>query len=366
MLIGRERIPHDGILYAFYDLAAAPNSYDVLVFLVLAEIGRREVECEAFHLYVVPGPKCGLRSDANVSELPRQQYTLRNVILSAAALMPTCCGVTLCSSRESVERLLFVEGVCGNGKRLIFPPGYSVHFPLPYYHFWRLAERWQKGAEIHGLQPTEHGLELIDGFLRTRSNGRKVITLTLRESTVHPERNSSLREWESFVATLDAEKYAVVVLRDLERMHEPLPAGFARCLPYGEAVVAVELRAALYHRAYLNLCVNNGPSEILRLDRQTRYLYFKPITRGVDCTSAEHHRRYKWLNPGDQLHFATPFQRIVWKDDRAEVVAREFASMVELIESGEYATPAAVERYLREKRERWMERYSVGWANQTG
>jgi len=36
----------------------------------------------------------------------------------------------------------------------------------------------------------------------------------------------------------------------------------------------------------------------------------------------------------------------VWEDDRAEVLTREFASMVSLIESGEYSTEAAVARYL--------------------
>jgi hypothetical protein len=56
----------------------------------------------------------------------------------------------------------------------------------------------------------------------------------------------------------------------------------------------------------------------------------------------------------------------VWEDDRAEVVTREFASMVSLIESGEYSTEAAVARYLRDKRERWIERYPAGWTETAG
>jgi len=366
MLIQKDTAAADGILYAFYDLAAAPNTFDVFVFLILAEIERRETECEAFHLYVVRGPNCGLRADADVTNLARQQYMLGNVVLGSRALMPTCSGVTLCSTREYVERLLHVEAMYGNGSRLVFPPGYSVHFPLRHYFLCQLAERWERGAEIPGLQPTDYGLTLVDRFLRSCCGDRKVVTVTLREASVQPERNSNLGEWGRFVATLDPNAYAVLILRDLEKINEPLPPALARCLPYPEAVVSIELRAALYHRAYLNLCVSNGPAEILKLDPQTRYLIFKTMTEGVSCTSVEHHRKYQWLNPGDQIHFATPFQRLVWEDDRAEVLAREFTSMVNLIEGGRYATRAAIDGYLRERRERWIELYPGGWRETAG
>ena len=59
-------------------------------------------------------------------------------------------------------------------------------------------------------------------------------------------------------------------------------------------------------------------------------------------------------------------QDCVCEDDRTEVLSREFASMVSLIESGEYSTQAALTRYLRERRERWFERYPAGWAEAAG
>ena len=86
------------ILAAFYDLAVSPNTFDIFVFLVLAEIERRASRCDAMHLYIVPGPQQGFRHDTDVKNLSRQQYIQRNVLLSSHALMPSCAGVTLCST----------------------------------------------------------------------------------------------------------------------------------------------------------------------------------------------------------------------------------------------------------------------------
>lgn len=344
-------MPDDSkILYAVYDLAATPNTFDVVVFLVLAEIERRATASETFHLYVVPGPNEGFRVDADVSNLERQRYVRRNVVLGSHTLMPTCSGVSLCSTREAIERLLYVENVAGGGDRLVFPPAYSVHFPVRCYHFYRLAEHWLAGVDIPGLEPPEHALTLVDAWRAVHCRGRKVVTVTLRESSMQPERNSTLREWGRFVSTLDPQEYAVVVLRDLETVHQPLPEAFDGCLTYPEAVVSIELRAALYRRAYLNLCVNNGPGQILLLDPMARYLYFKVVTDAASCTTVEHHRRYHWLTPGDQIHFATPFQRLVWEDDDADVLRREFVAMRDLIESGQYASDDAVEQWRRQRR----------------
>jgi len=251
------------ILSAFYDLGASPNTFDILVFLVLAEIERREARCDAMHLYIVPGPNQGFRGDTDVSNLTRQQYIQRNVLLSSHALMPSCAGVTLCSSREAVEEQLRAATIGEDPRLLVFPTGYSVHLPQAHYHFFRIVERWQRGIAVPPLQPSRHALEMVNASLRQWCGDRKVLTVTLRETAVQAERNSNLEAWGRFVASLDKDEYAVLVLRDLEKIHEALPPAFANCLPYPEAVISVELRAALYQLAYLNLCINNGPAAML-------------------------------------------------------------------------------------------------------
>jgi hypothetical protein len=350
------------ILSAFYDLGASPNTFDILVFLVLAEIERRESRCDAMHLYVVPGPNRGFRHDTDVGNLTRQQYIQRNVLLSSHALMPSCAGVTLCSTREAVEEQLRAATVGEDQRLLVFPTGYSVHLPQPHYHFFRIVERWQRGTAVPPLQPSQHALGMVDASLRQWCGDRKVLTITLRETAVQAERNSNLDAWGRFVATLNKDEYAVLVLRDLEKIHEALPPEFANCLPYPEAVISVELRAALYQLAYLNLCINNGPAAMLLLNPLTRYLSFKMVTEAVQCTTPGHHRKWNWLDPGDQLQYATPFQRLVWKEDTADVLAAEFADMVHIIESGAFASVLDVTRYLQQSRERWNDRYPTGWA----
>ena len=107
---------------------------------------------------------------------------------------------------------------------------------------------------------------------------------------------------------------------------------------FREASWSVQLRLALYERAFLNLGVNNGPFLMAALGSLSRLLVFKMVTPSVPQTTEEFMRRLGF-EVGGQLPFAGPFQRLVWEDDRLDVIEREFTAMVARIEAAE-GTPA--------------------------
>jgi hypothetical protein len=77
--------------------------------------------------------------------------------------------------------------------------------------------------------------------------------------------------------------------------------------------------------------VNNGPMFLAAMNDRTRLLIFKMITPSVPQTTEEFARQ-EGFQIGGQLPFATPFQRLIWKDDVPEVIEREVEAMIALIE----------------------------------
>ena len=58
---------------------------------------------------------------------------------------------------------------------------------------------------------------------RRGSNGRKIVTLTLREASYFPARNSDLKEWGNFARSLEAGGYFLIVLEMLKKITEETP-----------------------------------------------------------------------------------------------------------------------------------------------
>jgi hypothetical protein len=85
---------------------------------------------------------------------------------------------------------------------------------------------------------------------------RMPVTITLRESTTTPHRNSNVEEWIKFAKWLEERGERVLFVRDTEKADEPIE-GF-HTMP--SASRNLFHRAALYECAKANLFVSNGPS----------------------------------------------------------------------------------------------------------
>jgi len=137
-----------------------------------------------------------------------------------------------------------------------------------------------------------------------------------------------------FAKRLDPTRYLPVFVLGTERTLDPRPAPMEGFEVFSEASWNVGLRMALYESSYLNLGVNNGPLFMCVMDSRTRLLVFKIITASVPQTTEEFMSQLGF-KIGGQLPFATPFQRLVWEEDTLQVIEREFAAMVALIDASE-------------------------------
>lgn len=316
-------------LFAFYDLQVAPISYDVSIFATVADLNRRRMGLSRIHFVIVPGIKDGLREERkayeSVVDPAARLWRLHNVIVPILTLVPSFAGLSMLPSRDEVHS---VRAAAGNR---VYPAYYEPSLPVAHWHSELLTETSDGGEEIGVLRSSPQGLRYVKRWLASRLAGQRLVTITVRDYSFMPARNSNLEAWAAFASRLDAAQYLPVFVLDTERTLDPLPAPLTSFEIFREASWNVGLRMALYESSYVNLGVNNGPTFMCALNARTRCLMFKITTPEVPQTTEEFIAKLGY-KIGGQLPFATPYQRWVWENDTLDVIEREFVTLVRRIE----------------------------------
>lgn len=314
-------------LYAFYDLAISPATFDIVVFLIAAETVRQHRGLRYLHVVFVPGPNQGFRHDAARNShfsLSNKQWRLHNILIPSCWLIPGCHYVTVCTSRQEAQRFKAKA-------RYVYPADYTVQYPNKGYelnHINALARQGLPPASLAAsTQAKEYARQWLDRFV----GKRRSIVITLRECSYQSERNSNVTAWAAFARSLDPTMYCPIIVRDIEQAFTPLPPELAGLLIFPEVVWNLELRLALYELSYATLSVSAGTAILSMLDRNVRYLLFKMITPSSLVATAEHVQDMGF-EAGKGTLFATPHQRLVWQDDTVDIIQREFAHLVADIE----------------------------------
>ena len=322
------------VLYAFYDLAVSPATFDIVTFLVLADLERKESGCELLHVVIVPGPDAGFRAGDSESyrktgtrsyDTDYMTWRLRNILIPCCWLIPSCRHITVCGSRAEAQALQ------ASLVKTVFPRGYTVSSPKEKYQWRHIAGALSRTSVLPTIQATPEALRFMSSWIQSKAGERKVITITLRECSYEKGRNSSLKDWGAFARRLDPALYCPVVVRDAESSFDSLPLELNGLLVLPEVVWNIELRTALYELSYLNMLVDNGPALLCKLNRCTRFLIFKLCTSSGSPTVEEYYRDLG-IEPGIQLHPAIPFQRFVWENDRLDVIQEAFRDMCDGID----------------------------------
>ena len=314
------------ILYCFYDLAKSPTTFDIVPFLLLADWERREKKLNALQIIIVPGSNEGFRSFENSSyNIENQRWRLRNILFSCCSLFEKT-SVMICSHRNQAVSIF------KNCARNIFPSDYSVAFPVERYMTIHLVNTFTSYDEFYGCRANPQALDYISKWISIKTNGKKPISISLRESQYEINRNSNIEAWSAFAARLNLQKYFPIIIRDVEAALSPIPESLKNICIFAEIPWNIELRAALYELCYINMFVNNGPAALAFANKKARMLDFKMITEGCGATTASFFKKMG-LIPGTQPAFFSPFKKFVWEDDNLDIIEREFKLMCDKIEN---------------------------------
>jgi len=320
-----EKTINKDTLYLFYDLEVSPVTFDFAWALALAEQYRIKVKLKKLHVVFVPGNNKGLREETadyeECIDLFARRWRRNEILYPLCDLLTTCEGVTICSTREEAYY------ICEKTRPHIFPKRYSTTFPIAHStsHLFSNCSK-----DTMALRSTVQARRYIKQWLETRLANRKLITITLRCSSYMPDRNSNILAWAAFVNKLDLSEYFPVFLPDTDSAFNALPQELAGFVLFNEPAWNLNLRAAMYELSYLNLGVNNGAMVLCWLNAKCRYITFKMMVPGVPQTTRAA-MTAQGFEIGESLPFATLLQKWVWEDDEADIIAREFNRMCQLI-----------------------------------
>jgi tetratricopeptide (TPR) repeat protein len=334
-------------LLAIYDLAVSPTSYDFTTFLALADLERRRADATAMHVIFVPAAGEGFWSNEAL-DVDQKRWRIRNMLVPLCWLWPSCHGVTVLTERDDAKRWL------GRIRGPIFPVGYRLDRPVVEAFLWAAATaEYVCGENLPPWTAPAQAQAFVQQWLGARALGKRVVAITLREARYHSEINSNIAAWAAFARSLDPRRYLPVIIRDTEASFDQTPKDLEGLTIFPEAALNVELRAALYEQSFIGLSVGTGPMQLQWLNPSCRFIVFRLVVP-ENVRSQPTPLRAMGLEVGGQLTTPGRFHRLVWEDDRLDVIRREFERMVAEIDGAVPASmptpdpPLRVARRLRE------------------
>jgi hypothetical protein len=130
------------------------------------------------------------------------------------------------------------------------------------------------------------------------------VTVTVRESFRNKSRDGNRPEWDRFIGWMENNGQKVVVIEDAEKNF-----------------ISVKDRWDLY-QCKMNFFTGGGPSTLCMFSDAPYVTFFKGLTAHDYYLNCIHH----WLWTGAQFPWATKQQRIVWKEDKFDLMVKAFAA----------------------------------------
>ena len=325
------------ILYAFYDRAVSPDGFDIANFLYLADIERERLGCKYLHPVFIPQPQDFFLQTGesiaydNIKLAPAKEekdirWCERNIQIPCCWLLPSCNQVTVCTSRAEAAQIK--QYIAIN----TFPQGYEVSSPIAAYAWRLVVEAVKTTSHLPSFRAAPQALDYVSTWIDANAKDKKIVTITLRESSSQADRNSNIDEWLQFASKLENSIYCPVILRDTNVALSELHEEYSDFLIFKEAPWNLELRMAIYELAYLNMFNNNGPAVLSLFNKKTRFIMFNTLRKNEYFECSEKFIIEEGLPVGSQFPGATKYQVTVWNESNATTMFSEFELLCSLIE----------------------------------
>lgn len=284
------RDPKLGLDYVCYNVAGMPISYDFMCWLINREMQRRQANA--------PAPlKVGFWFGWDGKSGLETEYR-KNMFSHVVHPLLRCIG--------AVEDPVAVGGIYDH--KDLFAPMLD------------LVRACRGIAKFPRLKPSEK----VEHAMRKTLDGKRPVTITLRESDHWRFRNSNKPAWIAFANDLKKKGKQVIFLRDTARAEEEIEGHDI----FPQASYDLEIRLALYEQAEANLFISNGPCGLAWAGSRP-YLIFQPMDE--DCAHAASTSRwwaeYADMKPGDQYPWALRGQRLVWELDTYQNISRAWEEL---------------------------------------
>lgn len=251
-----------------YDTLSSPVTFDFLHYLYIADWQRRQAGKGCLDVLIVYRSNLSDTEDGSwVAAIGRDGLSWRITHL----LVPLCRLVPSVDRIQVVERDEAFEIVERYGS--VHPEGYS--YASPRSAVARFDAPGLGYSPVITVPATAR--EIVEAYFPV-ADSRRIVTITLRTYDYISVRNSDIAAWLEFAGELDPAIYRVVFIPDASTMGVSTFQRLGAFEIFDAACWNVELRAALYARAWMNMGVASGPLVISGLMRN-------PLTIMIDRSS---------------------------------------------------------------------------------
>lgn len=316
-------------IYAIYDYSVSPITFDFLQFLECAEMVRRKAGFKQLFFLLVLDDNGKFRTRTNKDEslsFEQKMWRVRQIHIPSCWLLKSCAQVSFFADRAE-----FARTIMGIPQSRIYHPKYSIENPQVPIAPAHMFDVW-KGTQESPLvfSATDAALENVNSWLQTYSiDPTRMVSLTVRKSTLEADRNGDQEAWSRFADMLKAEGYQPVFVPDTDQVFKERSDEFQpNHTVFWPGATNLELRTALYERAHICMSDNGAAAWIHQWMPNSNPITFQPPNK-VPVALRDHDRQEKshGIKRGEQYPFFTPTQWFCWENDDYDVILGEFRKM---------------------------------------
>jgi hypothetical protein len=341
-----QRAPFQPALFAVYDLSAAPITFDVMNFLVFANLWTLRSGAAGFNLVFIKGPGGAYRMVTpkdKALDAMEKTWRLRHVMIGHGYIAKRCLGVLTFERRED-----FIQLHRAIHPSQIVTPGYTLDKPRVAFMLSDLFNQKPTPEELDTFEAHPSALRKVDAWLATHAPRGRPVTFTLRTSLIELARNSDIAAWLAAARYVRDRGFDPIIIPDTDLVTSGQEVGAFGDIPvYGIGAVDLELRAAMYRRGLINMADNGGPAFVNYFMGDSSAVCFLPVNklpevvrasgRGVDRMA-----ELLGVETGADFPGATPRRRFVWEPDTLENIVAAFeTAAADLASSGRDAASGA-------------------------
>ena len=295
----------------FLDLASFRATWDIIAFLIIAKYKSSSKDT---HLIVIPDieeiTEINPIKEKGSLEKSAKQLRIDNIIKPALEIIEDFNPeITFLKNRNDINNFTNID------PQLKFPKYAGSGEIIKWYPPQKeINEIFLNKNKFYPVKANKHYKELLSEYLKTNNIKKKIITLTLRDSSFNRSKNSKIDEWVKLYNFLESANYFPIILDDFENICVDKKNDKLNSLnTYHFANIDIRMRLALYEKAHLNISVNNGTASLLVYSKKCNYIIFKHFVDDPESSSSlENNIKTNGLQFGEQYPFASTKQKIIW------------------------------------------------------
>lgn len=317
-------------LYAFLDLGNFRSTFDVVGFLLYCKIRSNN---KKLTLFVIKNTQQKVSiNPAKEKEFLGSKYSIDlrtdNIVKTSLELVENFNPkIIFINDRNELNKFLSLA----TDKKI--PSSASLDKPIEWDSYYKyINDYYIKNNDRPTLKSPKQYNELIKLFIKKNNISKKIVTITIRDCSYFPLRNSNLNNWKKIYKYLESNNYYPIILDDMENLsvqsNKNSLDGFNQ---YYYANIDLRARLALYEEAYMNLSVNHGPSQLLIYSKYCKFLIFKHYVNDEESpASLKKIEEITGLKKNQQYPFFNKYQKLIWDvDDNEDLVINNFKKVID-------------------------------------